>query len=107
YGWMLRGDKYWRQIPEAGKRGFSIMVSWADRFNRATLERHPDAGAVWVNRMNTAALGGEDWLPIFDHAVEVDPSRRKLYYDAMDFALDQWGGNHALRERIQATAIAK
>jgi hypothetical protein len=108
YGWMIRGVGYWNEVPRVGRRGFPVMISWANEFNRATLERHPDAAAVWTNRMRTAKLNDDDdWVQIFERAAEVAPSHRQLYYDAMNYALDQWGGTHALREHIQATAIAK
>jgi len=107
YGWMIRGGNFWSDVPDIGQRGFPVMISWANEFNRATIERHPDLGVVWNNRMRTAKLDDDDWLPIFHQAVEVAPWRRQIYYDAMNYALDQWGGDHELREEIQATAIAK
>jgi hypothetical protein len=107
YGWMLRGSNFWRDVPDIGKRGFPVMIDWADRFNQATLGLHPEADRVWNNRMNTAMLAGEDWLPIFDRAVEVNPTRRGLYEDAMSKALDRWGGDDELRARIQRVAREK
>lgn len=83
------------------------MVDWADRFNQATLDLHPDADIVWNNRMNTAKLTDGDWEPIFVQAVDVNPTRRALYESAMCSALDRWGGDAALRTWIQGVAREK
>jgi len=107
YGWMLRGNHLWRDVPDIGKRGFPIFVEWADRFNVAALHLHPEADTVWHSHMNTVKLGGGDWISVFDRAVEVNPQNARLYEDAMRFTLPQWGSDPDTRRRIAAIATAK
>ena len=107
YGWMLRGSEFVRDAPQIGKRGFPVFISWADRFNDAALELHPEADTLWIGKMVTTKLDGGDWLAVFDRAVEVSPHNAQLYEDAMSYAVNRWGGNFIVRGRIESVARAK
>jgi hypothetical protein len=106
YGWMLRGTSMWADVPESGKEGFPVFIKWADRFNDAALRAHPEADSILVNKMNTTKLRDGDWLAVFDRAVEVNPHHQRLYEDAINFSLRQWGGTAETRDRVFDLALS-
>ena len=106
YGWMLRGTSMWADVPESGKEGFPVFIKWADRFNDAALRAHPEADSILLNKMNTTKLRDGDWLAVFDRAVEVNPHYQRLYEDAINFSLRQWGGTAETKDRVFDLALS-
>ncbi len=107
YGWMLRGQNFWEDVPAIGKRGFPVFIDWAERFYESTLAMNPDADEAWIGLMISTKLNHGDWLDVFDRAVEANPRDSGLYETAMSYAIDRWGENLQTRLRIERAALEK
>ena len=107
YGWMLRGQNFWQDVPVIGKRGFPVFIDWSERFYQSTLAMNPDADEAWIGLMISTKLNNGDWLATFDRAVEANPRDSSLYETAMSYAIDRWGENSATRLRIERVALQK
>jgi hypothetical protein len=106
YGWMLRGQGFWNDVPTIGKRGFPVFIDWSEQFYQSTLRINPDADEAWTGLMIATKLNGGDWLAVFDQAVEANPHDWGLYDSAMRYAMNRWGGDAETRERIESAALA-
>jgi len=107
YGWMLRGQNFWEDVPAIGKRGFPVFIDWSERFYESTLAMNPDADEAWIGLMISTKLNNGDWLDVFDRAVEANPRDPGLYETAMSYAIDRWGESLETRVRIERVALEK
>ena len=103
HAWQVRGDTYWKDVPEKAKESYRILSELSDWAVDEALKLNPLNVKLWNMKLN--ALGSRDGfsdelIEMFDQAVVIDPSYRRLYDSAMNFSLSRWGGNAMARKHI-------
>ena len=103
HAWQVRGHKFWNEVPEFARKRFKLMSHLGNQAVDRTLSLHPKNGGIWILKLNT--LGGisgysDELMQAFDDAVAVAPHEETIYGNALNYSLDQWGGNAAARRRI-------
>ncbi len=105
--WQIRGDSYWRDVPEQAKTEFTRLSEFADRAIDRALALNPRHPNLWGMKINT--LGSRDGytdelLETFDLAVAEAPHHRMIYANALHYSTANWGGHAAARLHILDTA---
>ena len=103
HAWQVRGNKYWRDVPQFAQKRFKLMSHLADQAVDRTLSLHPKNGGVWVLKLKSVGSKGgysDELMQVFDDAVAVAPHDEEVYAIALNYSLDQWGGNGSTRRRI-------
>lgn len=103
HAWQVRGDSYWRDVPETAKQQFTMLSDFADRAIDTALSMNPYSAMLW--NMKISSLGSKDGftdeiIATFDKAVKLAPRDRRIYESALNFSTGKWGGNAMARKHI-------
>ncbi len=107
HAWQVRGNSYWRDVPESAKGLFMSLTRIADSIIDRALELNQYNPHLWDMKINS--LGGVDGysaqlLEVFDKAVAVGPELETIYANALNFSGENWQGNARARRHIIETA---
>lgn len=107
HGWQIRGDSYWRDVPERAKKEFKALMILANKALDEALARNERSSGLWG--MKIKAVGSRDGftdeiIELFDRAVEIGPKNRFPYDVAINYSDNRWGGNPVARTHIIRTA---
>ena len=103
HAWQVRGDSYWRDVPETAKQQFTMLSDFADRAIDTALSMNPYSAGLWNMKINS--LGSKDGftdeiIATFDKAVKLAPRDHRIYESALNFSTGKWGGNAMARKHI-------
>ncbi len=103
HAWQVRGHKYWSEVPEFAQKRFKLMSHLAHQAVDRTLSLHPENSGIWILKLNI--MGGisgysDELMQAFEDAVAIAPHEETIYGNALNYSLDQWGGNATARRRI-------
>ena len=107
HAWQVRGDSFWRDVPESAKSQFKSLIRIADALIDRALEINQRNPRLWNMKINS--LGGidgftEQLLEVFDKAVAIGPDHESIYSSALNFSGQNWNGNAKARRYIIETA---
>ena len=107
HAWQVRGDSFWRDVPERARGQFMSLIRIADALIDRALDINRHNPRLWNMKINS--LGGVDGfsdklLEVFDKAVEIGPEHESIYSSALNFSTQKWNGNAKARRYIIETA---
>ena len=103
HAWQVRGDSYWRDVPERAKEQFTLLSGYADQAVDEALALNPYAPTLWSMKINSIGSKegfSKELMATFDRAIEVGPDNRWAYENALNYATGKWGGNATARRHI-------
>lgn len=108
HAWQVRGDSFWKHVPERAKTQFRSLTILADATIDKALKLNNRNGGLWNMKLNS--LGSVDGysskiIETFDTAIEFAPTDQRIYNSAMNYSADKWGGNARSRQYIIKMAI--
>jgi hypothetical protein len=92
FGWELRGNGYWRDVPEPAQRLFPLLHQAADRATDRALALTTDNSTLWTHKMVTLGRYSDEFMQADRRAIELKPKNRRAYEVALNYSLPQWGG---------------
>lgn len=108
HSWQVRGHSKWRDVPELAKDKFKIMSHLADGAIDKALEINARNGVLWSQKIRTmGSLNGysAELMQIFDMAVKLIPTEKRIYDVTWNYASNKWGGNVSSRRHVADLAI--
>jgi hypothetical protein len=93
YAWRLRGDGYWRDVPEGGKRMFPMLKNLSLQASNQALSRNQDDAKLWHQKMRSLGAYNREFKNAFDMAIGLDPYYQAAYETALNYASPKWGGS--------------
>jgi tetratricopeptide (TPR) repeat protein len=93
YANLVRGTKYWRDIPEKTRRRYNNIMALADDSLYQAIKRHPAQASLYLNKISLDINQGRDWRESFEMAAKLRPHDANVYVTAFNFSRPQWGGS--------------
>jgi tetratricopeptide (TPR) repeat protein len=100
---QLRGEGFWRDIPRPAQERFKLLAVMSDRLTDQAIAMHGKNGGLWVSKLNGIGIRegySARLMDAFDQAAKVAPNREQIYTNALNYSLNQWGGNASARRHI-------
>jgi hypothetical protein len=104
FGWELRGEGYWRDVPEVAQRLFPRMREAADHATDRALALHADNSGLWAHKMLTLGGYSDEFMQAYRRAIALEPKNRRAYELALNYSLPQWGGSREVQNEIWTEA---
>ena len=105
--WQIRGEGYWRDVPERAQEEFVLLSEYADTAIGKALSLNPRQPMLWSMKLNTlGSLHGysDELMETFNQAVIAAPHNSVVYKNALHYSTANWGGHAGARKHIIDTA---
>lgn len=100
HAWLVRGNSYWSEVSERGKRLFPQFKHLAREAMEVAVEMNPDNAKLHVTRMAIANGNNATMRESFRRAIDINPQHREAYEEAAKFTMRRWGGSYALQRKV-------
>ncbi len=107
HAWQVRGNSFWRDVPERAKDQFKALTPLADQIIDQALTLNSHNQRLWNMKINSlGSINGfsDELLEIFDKAVAEGPELKQIYSSTLNYSSKNWRGTPQARRHIIETA---